>query len=48
MDGFTGFKIATTEELPDAVAVMDAFHAEVLVMPMLSALGAVDGLVRSA
>jgi len=26
MDGFTGFKIATTEELPDAVAVMDPFH----------------------
>jgi len=23
MDGFTGFKTATTEELPDAVAVMD-------------------------
>jgi transposase len=26
MDGFTGFKIATTEELPDAVIVMDPFH----------------------
>ena len=26
MDGFTGFKTATTEELPDAVAVMDTFH----------------------
>ncbi len=26
MDGFTGFKTATTEELPDAVAVMDPFH----------------------
>lgn len=24
--GFTGFKTATTEELPDAVAVMDPFH----------------------
>ncbi len=23
MDGFTGFKTATSEELPDAVAVMD-------------------------
>jgi transposase len=34
MDGFTGFKTATTEELPDAVAVMDPFHAEVVVMPM--------------
>jgi len=27
MDGFTGFRTATTEELPDAVAVMDPFHA---------------------
>ena len=27
MDGFTGFKTATTEELPDAVVVMDPFHA---------------------
>jgi len=26
MDGFTGCKTATTEELPDAVAVMDPFH----------------------
>jgi transposase len=26
MDGFTGFKTATSEELPDAVAVMDHFH----------------------
>jgi transposase len=26
MDGFTGFKTATTEDLPDAVAVMDPFH----------------------
>jgi transposase len=26
MDGFTGFKTATTDELPDAVAVMDPFH----------------------
>jgi transposase len=26
MDGFSGFKTATTEELPDAVAVMDPFH----------------------
>jgi transposase len=26
MDGFIGFKTATTEELPDAVAVMDPFH----------------------
>lgn len=26
MDGFTGFTTATTEQLPDAVAVMDPFH----------------------
>jgi transposase len=26
MDGFTGFKTATVEELPDATAVMDPFH----------------------
>ena len=26
MDGFTGFKTATSEELPDVVAVMDPFH----------------------
>jgi transposase len=26
MDGFTGFTTATTEELPDAVAVMDPLH----------------------
>jgi transposase len=26
MDGFTGFKTATTEELPGVVAVMDPFH----------------------
>ncbi len=26
MDGSTGFKTATAEELPDAVAVMDPFH----------------------
>jgi transposase len=26
MDGFTGFKTATAEEFPDAVAVMDPFH----------------------
>ena len=33
MDGFTGFKTATAEELPDAVAVMDPFYIEVPVMP---------------
>ncbi len=26
MDGFSGFKTATSEELPDAVPVMDPFH----------------------
>ena len=26
MDGFTGFKTAAAEEMPDAVAVMDPFH----------------------
>jgi len=26
MDGFTGFKTATTQELPDAVVVLDPFH----------------------
>ena len=26
MDGFTGFKTATAEELPDAVPVLDPFH----------------------
>jgi transposase len=26
MDGFTGFKTATPEQLPDATAVMDPFH----------------------
>ncbi len=31
MDGFTGYKSATTEELPDAIAVMDPFHVVRLV-----------------
>jgi len=51
MDGFTGFKTATAEELPDAVAVMDPFYAEVLVMPRLLVLllvRAVNVSVRSA
>jgi transposase len=30
MDGFTGFKTAATEALPDAVAVMDPFHVVAL------------------
>jgi transposase len=51
MDGFTGFKTATTAQLPDAVAVMDPFYADVLVMPTSSGarlVGAVARLVRSA
>ena len=51
MDGFTGFKTATAEELPAATAVMDPFYAEVLVMPMWSVsvlVGAVIGLLGSA
>ena len=30
MDGFTGYKTATTEELPEATAVMDPFHVVAL------------------
>jgi transposase len=51
MDGFTGFKTATAEELPGAVAVMDPLYADVLVMPMSLGsvlVGAVIGPVRSA
>ena len=51
MDGFTGFKTAAAEQLPDAVAVMDPFYAEVLVMPRLLVLllaRAVNVSVRSA
>jgi transposase len=51
MDGFTGFKTATSQELPQAVAVMDPFYADVLVMPMSSGsglAGVVTGPVRSA
>ena len=51
MDGFSGFKTATTEELPEAVTVMDPFYADVVVMPMLlvsGLVGTVVGLVRSA
>ena len=35
MDGFTRFKTATTEELPDAVAVMDPFHVARLAVDAL-------------
>lgn len=40
MDGFTGFKTATTEELPDATAVMDPFHVVRLAGDALTAAGA--------
>lgn len=29
MDGFTGYKTAAAETLPDAITVMDPFHAAV-------------------
>jgi len=51
MDGFTGYKTAAAEALPDAVAVMDPFYAEVLVMPRLLVLllaRAVNVSMRSA
>ena len=37
MDGYTGFKTATSEELPDAVAVMDPFHVVRLAASNISA-----------
>jgi transposase len=51
MDGFTGFKTAKAEELPDAVAVMDPFYDDLLVMPTWGWRGPVswtDMTVRSA
>jgi hypothetical protein len=51
MDGFTGFKSAAVEELPDVVTVMDPFYVDVVVMPMSSGggwRGKGIGLVRSA
>ena len=47
MDGFSGFKTAAAEELPDAVPVMDPFYADVPVMPMSSSApcGAGDAVV---
>ena len=51
MDGFTGFKTATSEELPDAVAVMDPFYADLLVMPtwgLIRLWGAATQRSRSA
>ena len=47
MDGFTGFKTAATEELPDAVAVMDPFYGDVLVMPMSGSVWLVAWVRRS-
>jgi hypothetical protein len=38
LDPFHGYKNAIDDQLQDAVAVLDAFYAEVLVMPMWSAL----------
>ena len=40
MDGFTGFKTATAEEMPDAVAVMDPFHVVRLASDALDGVGA--------
>jgi hypothetical protein len=41
MDGFTGYKSAATEALPDAVTVMDPFYDDLPVMPMWCGRGAV-------
>jgi len=41
MDGFTGFKTAAAETVPDAVAVMDPFYGDLLVMPRLGPSGLV-------
>ena len=35
MDGFSGFKTASVEELPEAVEVMDPFHVVKLALPVL-------------
>jgi len=48
MDGFTGFKTATTEELPDAVAVMDPFHVVRVRHEALCVRAEVRGLRRPA
>ena len=34
LDPFHGYKNAIDDQLDDAVVVLDAFYAEVLVMPM--------------
>lgn len=41
MDGFTGFKTAAAEEVPDPVAVMDPFH--VVPWPVMPSTAAGDG-----
>jgi len=51
LDPFQGYKNAIDDELQDAVAVVDAFYADVLVMPMLVAfvlVRGVPGALRSA
>jgi transposase len=48
MDGFTGFKTATTEELPDATAVMDPFHVARLAGDALTPAGAESSRTSTA
>jgi hypothetical protein len=51
MDGFTGYKTAAAEVVPDPVTVIDPFYAEVRIMPMpggLRLVTAVRAPVRSA
>ena len=51
MDGFTGFKTAASQELPDATAVMDPFYLDLRFMPRSGSSGLVAGLwavLRSA
>jgi len=40
VDPFRGYKNAIDDKLADATAVLDAFYADVLVMPMLVVAGA--------
>ncbi len=51
LDPFHGYKNAIDDQFEDARSVLDAFYADVLVMPRSSGpglAGAVAGLVRSA
>ena len=51
LDPFRGYKNAIDDQLADAVAVLDAFYADVVVMPMSSGVGLAGrgiGPVRSA